>query len=184
MKDFGARITLPNIGRTILLATLVFVLCYLVACFGAYVFQVGFRLVDMSWQFTSLSKLGLCLRYVPFYIFFWCVNSLIMNGCNRFKGMKESVNLILCIGCNIIGLVVIVIIYYATMFTTGAGLGEFSDWKAYMAMLYMILTMTIGTIVNRRVYLKTGNIYLGPVAYATVLTIMNYATYMIPDFLY
>lgn len=184
MKDFGARITLPNVGRTILLAALVFVLCYLVACFGFYVFGVGFRLVDMSWQFTSLSKLGLCMRYVPFYLFFWVVNSLIMNGCNRFKGMRESVNLLLCIGCNIIGLVVIAVIYYATMFTTGAGLGEFSAWKAYMAMLYMILTMTVGTIVNRRVYLKTGSIYLGPAAYATVLTVMNYATYMIPDYLY
>lgn len=184
LSDFGINITWVNVGRTMLLGLSVFVICYLIACFADYVFNVGFQMVDMSLKKVPLYKFGLIMRYIPFYIIFWCINSLIMNGCNRFKGMNEIQNILMCIGCNIVGIFVVAAIYYIKLYSTGVGIGPFSDWKAYMSMLYMIITMTIGTIVNRKIYLKTGSIYLGPVVYAILLTVITHGNYMIPDFLY
>lgn len=184
MRDFGVPISLKNAGRTVILAATVFTICYLVTCFAGYAFQVGFRLVDMTFYVTPLYKIGLCLRYLPFYLFFWCVNSLIMNGCNRFKGMSGKKNLILCIGCNIIGIVTVAVIYYIKLYVTGTGFGAPSAWKAYMAMVYMALTLTMGTVINRKIYNMSGSIYLGPVIYATLLTFVTHSIYMIPDYLY
>ena len=48
----------------------------------------------------------------------------------------------------------------------------------------MIFNVSIGTIVNRRIYLETGNIYLGATVYGVVITFVSYSTYMFPDFVF
>lgn len=184
LSALTAKLSWLNALKAVMVSCLTFISCYLIICFADSVFHVDFRLVSDDFQVVTVSKLFAILRYVPFYIAFWVVNSLIMNGLNRFKGMKESTNTLLCIGCNIIGMVIMVIAYGITMFTTGAGFGSPSVWKVYMCMLYMIFNVTIGTIVNRRIYLETGNIYLGATVYGLVITFVSYSTYMFPDFLY
>ena len=184
LSALTAKLSWLNALKAVMVSCLTFIGCYLIICFADSVFHVDFRLVSDDFQVVTVSKLIAILRYVPFYIAFWVVNSLIMNGLNRFKGMKESTNTLLCIGCNIIGMVIMVIAYGITMFTTGAGFGSPSVWKVYMCMLYMIFNVTIGTIVNRRIYLETGNIYLGATVYGLVITFVSYSTYMFPDFIY
>lgn len=184
LSALTAKLTWLNAAKAIAVACLAFIGCYIIICFADSVFHVDFRLISDDFQVVTVSKLFAIMRYAPFYIAFWVVNSLIMNGLNRFKGMKEWTNTLLCIGCNIIGMVIMCIAYGITMFTTGAGFGSPSVWKIYMCMLYMIFNVSIGTIVNRRIYLETGNIYLGATVYGVVITFVSYSTYMFPDFVF
>ena len=129
----------------------------------------------MKW---SHLKVSLC--YAPFFILYWCINSLIMNGCNRFKGMSEGLNLLICVLCNVLGTIVVVIVYYVGLYNTGAGIGSFSNWKAYMMLSYMILSAVAGTIINRKIYNRTSNLYLGPIIFGTLIAIINTAVYTLP----
>ena len=107
-----------------------------------------FRLVDLSMATMDWNHLRVSLCYAPFFILYWCINSLTMNGCNRFKNMSEGKNLLICVLCNTFGTIVVVLVYYIMLYRTGCGIGAFSNWKAYMMLSYMILSATAGTIMR------------------------------------
>lgn len=180
LADYDLKISPANIGRTIVVALCVVLLCRSVVWFADYFFKVDFRLVDLSMAMMKWSHLKVSLCYAPFFILYWCVNSLIMNGCNRFKGMPEWLNLLICVLCNVLGTIVVVIVYYTGLYRTGAGIGSFSNWKAYMMLSYMILSATAGTIINRKIYNATSNLYLGPAIFGTLIAIINTAVYTLP----
>ena len=180
LSDYHLKVSLPDVGRILLLGVVVVVLCHSVVWFADFFFKVDFRLVDLAVSVMKWSHLKASLVYVPFFILYWCINSLIMNGCNRFKGMSEGLNLFLCVLCNVLGIIVVVAVYYTILYTTGVGIGAFSNWKAYMMLCYMILSAIAGTIINRKVYNATSSIYLGPVIFGTLITLINTAVYTLP----
>lgn len=180
LTDYNLKISPVNLGRTVLLALCVVIFCRSVVWFADYFFKVDFRLVDLSMAMMKWSHLKVSLCYAPFFILYWCINSLIMNGCNRFKGMSEGLNLLICVLCNVLGTIVVVIVYYVGLYNTGAGIGSFSNWKAYMMLSYMILSAVAGTIINRKIYNRTSNLYLGPIIFGTLIAIINTAVYTLP----
>lgn len=179
LSDYGLK-SWAEVWRVLLLAAVTVVLCRSVVWFADHFFKVDFRIVDLSMAEMKWSHLRVSLCYVPFFVLYWCINSLIMNGCNRFKGMNEHLNLLICVLCNVLGTVVVVIVYYTHLHNTGAGFGSFSNWKAYMMLSYMILSATAGTIINRKIYNATSSIYLGPAIFGTLITIINTAVYTLP----
>lgn len=180
LSDYGLKISWAEAGRILLLAAVTVLLCRSVVWFADYFFKVDFRIVDLAMTTMKWSHLKVSLCYVPFFVLYWCINSLIMNGCNRFKGMNEHVNLFICVLCNVLGTIVVVVVYYVHLHNTGAGFGAFSNWKAYMMLSYMILSATAGTIINRKIYNATGSIYLGPAIFGTLIAIINTAVYTLP----
>lgn len=180
LADYHLKISAGALGRMVLLAICVVLLCRSVVWFADYFFKVDFRLVDLSLTVMKWSHLKVSLCYAPFFILYWCINSLIMNGCNRFKGMSERLNLLLCVLCNVLGTIVVVSVYYIVLYKTGVGIGAASNWKAYMMLSYMILSATAGTIINRKIYNATSNIYLGPIIFGTLIAIINTAVYTLP----
>lgn len=184
MKAAGVSIGLVNALKTVLLAVIVFTCCYLVTCFAQYTLKVDFRLQDLTFPVMTWSHLLLCMRYAPFVIFFWCVNSMNMNAFSRVKGMSEGKNLALCVLLNIIGIVVVLIIHYTKLFSTGMGLNSHMRWKYFTTCLLFIPTAINGTVINRVLYNKTHNAFVGPVIFGTVATIFSTAVMMLPDYLY
>lgn len=184
LEDIGVSGNPKNIGKMILLAITVFASCYIVVCIAQYTLQVDFRLFDLCFPVLTWSRLLQCLRYAPFVIFFWCVNSVSMNGLNRIKGMSERKNLILCILLNAIGLIVVTGINYAMISATGKGLGNHMRWKYYYACLLFIYSAIAGTITNRLLYQKTHNAFVGPMVFGTLTTVFSTACMMLPDYLY
>ena len=180
LSDYHLKITLPNIGRTLLLAVCVVLLCRSVVWIADYFFKVDFRLLDLTLATIQWSHLRITLCYVPFFVLYWCINSLIMNGCNRFKGMPEWVNLLICVLCNVLGTIVVVSVYYVSMAANGQGFGDSGNWKAYMMLSYMIIMAISGTIINRKLYNATSNLYLGPVIFGILTAYINTTVYTLP----
>lgn len=180
LSDYELAVSWAAVGRMVVLAISVVLLCRSVVWFADYFFKVDFRLVDLSFPMMKWSHLKVSLYYAPFFILYWCINSLIMNDCNRFKGMSERLNLFICVLCNILGIIVVVLVYYTVLYRTGVGIGSFSDWKAYMMLCYMIVSATAGTIINRKIYNATSSIYLGPIVFGILIAIINTAVYTLP----
>ena len=178
MRDI--KVSLADVGRIILMVFAVVLTCRSVVWFADYFFKVDFRLVDLSMATMNWNHLRVSLCYAPFFILYWCINSLTMNGCNRFKNMSEGKNLLLCVLCNTLGTVVVVLVYYICLYKTGCGIGAFVNWKAYMMLSYMILSATAGTIINRKIYNATSSLYLGPAVFGTLIAIINTAVYTLP----
>lgn len=180
LKNYNIGISLPNLARTIGLSVCVVLLCRSVVWVADYFFKTDFRVVDLTLGTIQWSHLRITLCYIPFYIVYWCINSLTMNGPNRFKNMPEWVNVLICAVCNVIGPVVVLIVYYSYMHTHGQGIGAFGNWKAYMMLSYTILMGIAGTIINRKLYNKTRNLYLGPVIFGILTAFINTTVYTLP----
>lgn len=184
LREIGVSADLVNAGKAILLALVVFTCCYLVVCAAQYILKVDFRLLDLCFPVLTWERLLQCLRYAPFVVFFWCVNSVSMNGFYRIKGMGERSNLALCVFLNAIGLLVVVAVNYTLLFRTGRGLGNHMRWKYYYACLLFLYSAVAGTVINRILYRKTHNVFVGPVVYGTLATIFSTACMMVPDYIY
>ena len=180
LSDYHVKISVPNAGRTILMGICVVLLCRSVVWFADYFFKVDFRVVDLTLGTIQWSHLRIALCYAPFFILYWCINSLIMNGCNRFKNMPEWLNTLICVLCNVLGTAVVVAVYYTNMAVSGQGFGPFGNWKAYMMLSYMILMGISGTIINRKIYNSTSNLYLGPVIFGILTAYINATVYTLP----
>ncbi len=184
LRAVGVCANLKDALKAILLGISVFAILYVVAAFFQYTMMVDFRLQDLTFPIMTWDHLLKCMRYAPFVIFFWCVNSVSMNAFNRVKGMSERKNLWLCLCLNLIGLVVILAIHYFKLNATGAGLGFHMRWKYYTTCLLFIPITIAGTLINRALYRHTHNAFVGPVVFGTVATIFSTAVMMMPDYLY
>ncbi|MDO4493556.1 MAG: alpha/beta fold hydrolase [Clostridia bacterium] len=180
ISDYHVRIGFCDICRTVLLAVSVVLACRAVVWFADYFFKTDFRVVDLTLGTIKWSHLKITLCYAPFFILYWCINSLIMNGCNRFKGMPEGVNQLICVLCNVLGTAIVCTVYYVSMFSNGQGFGPFGNWKAYMMLSYMVLMGIAGTLINRKIYNATSNLYLGPVIFGILTAYINTTVYTLP----
>ncbi len=184
LSDIGVKASVGGVIRTILLAVTVFVILYVIVCFADYAFKVDFRIQDITWQVLSWDHLWHALTYAPFFIFFWIANSMVMNGLDRIKGMKEWKNVLICIIFNIIGIIIVLIVHYSKLYSTGAGLDSPGNWKVYTTMLLFIPISIIGTITTRAIYKRTNNVFIGAVIYGLPATLFTTAVMMLPDYLY
>ena len=180
----GIRITLVGAIKAVLLGIAVFAILYTVAAFFQYTLKVDFRLQDLTFPVMTWDHLLKCMRYSPFVIFFWCINSASMNAFNRVRGMSEKKNILLVLLLNLLGLVVVLAIHYIKLGSTGAGLGFHMRWK-YFTTCFLFIPITVaGTLINRAIYKHTHNVFVGPVIFGITATIFSTAVMMMPDYLY
>ncbi len=57
-------------------------------------------------------------------------------------------------------------------------------WKYYYACLLFLYSAVAGTVINRILYRKTHNVFVGPVVYGTLATVFITACMMVPDYIY
>ena len=99
--------------------------------------------------------------YVPVFFIFFLSNSLRVNGAMRFAGQSERSSLLLAGLGNSLGLLLIVIVQYATFARTGTV--YWTDGWLYINLLFAVVPMmAVLPYFNRFFFRMTGRIYLGP----------------------
>ena len=175
----GVTISLKKLWRTIILAVLAISLALLVLFFADYFFQTDFRLWVLTLKAFNADKVLIALRYLPFFLAFYVINSVAVNcfNYNTIGGKKGWGNIIILSVFNILGALVYLIIQYGTFFTNGllrwyATEGwRFSGIWLYPAIIYLFFA----PILNRFVYKRTKNPYLFAIIIAILITIMSVA---------
>ena len=99
--------------------------------------------------------------YAPVFFIFFLSNSLRVNGAMRFAGQSERSSLLLAGLGNSLGLLLIVIVQYATFALTGTV--YWTDGWLYINLLFAVVPMMfVLPYFNRFFFRMTGRIYLGP----------------------
>jgi small-conductance mechanosensitive channel len=121
-------------------------------------------------------KLGLIVKFVPFFWFFFSVNSVAMNVFNYVRlGRREWLNTLLMALFNTLGVILWLVVVYAGFFTTGHTLGESISWGLTSWVLWlmgMLVILPAATVGARIVYKATRNPYLPAVGIAILVTCM------------
>ena len=158
---WGARIRLPELARTCALAAVLFV-AYYALLFSVYsVLHVDYRFLFMGVRIFQPQMLVLLGMYAPFFLLFFLANSLRVNGSMRVEGQTPWRGLLSAGFANSAGLLLIVIVQYATMVATGTV--YWTEGWLYVNLLFAVVPMMfVLPYFNRYFFQMTGRIYLGP----------------------
>lgn len=111
------------------------------------------------------------LEYIPLFFIFYLANSLRVNAGGRFEGQPEWVSLIINGAANSTGLVLLLVIQYASFALTGTVYWT-EEWLYINLLLGVIPMMILLPLFNRWFFRLTGRIYLGPMVTCLVFVLM------------
>lgn len=174
---WGLKIPGKDLGKSALLAFLVMCISYAMVLIADRFFKTDFRFWSFAVRAADGNILELWWHYVPFMIVFWLATSFMVNISARIQTKKEWHNTAMCVGVNTLGLIVLIAIQFIVLFNTGV-----AAWYANRAWVNICLVipfvpmMAIGTVVLRKAYKQTGNIYLGALIMAFVSTLVSIST--------
>lgn len=112
------------------------------------------------------------LKYLPFWLVFMFANTLLNAGA-RFKEIPEWGSTLFIALANLFPIVLLIVINYTHLVTTGQTYFTFGDPSI---MIWNLLApMILIAVLGRYFYKKTGNIWVGTIVCALILTTMSIA---------
>jgi hypothetical protein len=177
-QSFRAAGVLPGwrkLFHTLGLAAVVVAGAYALVFVVDYFFTTDFRLWVLAVRAFEPDKLLIALPYLPFFLLYFVVNSILINGFNRVTlAGKEWVNTAVLAVANSLGPIIVIAIQYLTFVATGLpvqGLGPFS--AMYVIWLFpVVVILAAAAVISRKIYRATGNPWLAGFINAGVVTII------------
>lgn len=172
---WGVKVSGRVFWKSLLLALVTVFTAYVILFVNDMIFNTDFRIWVIDMRVFNVQKLLYFVAYVPAFAVFYLVNSLLVNGGNRVEGRPEWLTLLLsCIG-NIAGIAVLIFIQYQGIIS--AGVFRFNSMRI-VNLFPLIFLIPVGTIISRRFFKETGNIYTGSFTIAALYTMMTVANTM------
>lgn len=176
LADRGITLSLPNLGKTILLSLAVVASAFAIVFISDFLFKVDFRLWVIPIKAFTPDKFGIILMYVPFFLVFYVLHSIAVNSFNYVNQGKEWVNVALLALVTDLGALVYVVLQYGTFFATGKSWTEVMNptiSNIYGIWLFPILLyFPLAVILDRVLYKVTRNPYLGGIIFGLIMTII------------
>lgn len=169
---WGANIGWSDLAKTAALAFTIAGSFYLLlfASYGLFHSDFRFTFVSAAASFPP-KMLIVALEYIPLFFIFYLANSLRVNAGGRFEGQPEWVSLIINGAANSTGLVLLLVIQYASFALTGTVYWT-EEWLYINLLLGVIPMMILLPLFNRWFFRLTGRIYLGPMVTCLVFVLM------------
>jgi len=178
--NLGVRMSGGNIGKSILLALIVFVATYSLLVIADFFFLSDARFWVFSIKTLTPIKFFVLLKYLPFFLFFYLIISLLLNSFTRIRGASETTNIVLMILATITGLATLTILDYTWLFTTGIKLFPYVPFPPKMtsalAGLFVwnfLFILPLAAVSARLLFRKTGSIWLGGFVNSLIVTLFS-----------
>ena len=172
---WGVKASPKIIWKSILLAALTVFTAYVILFTNDLIFNTDFRIWVIDMRVFDRQKLLYFVAYFPAWVVFYLVNSLLVNGGNRVEGRPMFVTMLISCFSNIAGISVLIFIQYYRLITTGVF--TFNSMRI-VNLFPLIFLIPVGTIVSRRFFKETGNIYAGSLVIAFLYCMMTVANTM------
>lgn len=161
--------------KSLLLAISVITGIYVITFFADWAFTTDFRFWMIAVKVFNAENIVYTVIYMIPFLVFYLVNSAAVNSFNRIDNMKEWQSAALsCIG-NVIGILTIIIIQYAIIDLKGAFV--WNPMRIYN-LFPLVVMIPAATVISRKLFKKTGNIYLSGILFGLLYTIMTCANTM------
>ena len=175
LKDTGVLISLKQLWKTLVLAVLAVYCAFGLVFFANYFFQTDFRIWVLGIKVFNADKVLIALRYLPFFLVFYVVNSISINCFNYNRIGGETGNAMLMGFTNCFACIVIVAAQYIGFYSTGEPFWGLTEGERILAiwLFPVIFFLFITAIMTRIVYKKTHNPYLAGFINAMVIVMIS-----------
>jgi len=176
LRDRGIIISREVAWKTLLLSVLVVSCAFGIVFFAHYFFLTDFRIWVLAVKAFNADKVLIALRYVPFFLIYFIINSIAVNcfNYNSIGGKKDWLNITILAVFNSLGPIVLVILQYTTFFATGLPLFSATEGDKIgpIWLIPVIIILTISAVISRIIYKKTKNPYLAGLINAMITTMI------------
>ncbi len=176
--NLGIRLSGGDIGKSALLALIVFAATYLLLVLSNFFFLSDARFWVFSIKTLTPIKFFILLKYLPFFLFFYMINILLLNSFTRIRGAGEGTNIPLMVIASVAGLAMLTILDYTWLFSTGIKLFPYVPFPpkttsalAGVLLWNLLFILPIAAIIGRLFFRKTGSIWLGGFVNSLIITL-------------
>ncbi len=183
-KEFGFKVSWRTFGKSVLLAILVVSGAYVLLFFADYFYQTDFRIWSFDLRVFSANKVWVAVKYLPFFLVYYLVNS-IMVGQTTFANWSERKQTWMAVLFNMLTPGVFLVISFLPLL-----FNEYTFWGLLLKgdsllagagalvpilMIPFLPILGIAAYVNIKLYRLTGNIWLGALLNAILITMITVA---------
>lgn len=177
LREIGVAISWSKLGKTVVLGVVVAAATYFTVFVADYFFKTDFRIWCLTIKAFTPDKLLVVLKFLPFFLIYYVMNSVAINGFNFVKlGKHEWINTAVMAVFNGLSPAILIVWIYASFFSagfhpmelTGVGGSIIGIWLFPVAVI-----LPVAAIVSRILYKATKNPYLSGVIMAILVTVMS-----------
>lgn len=176
LKDAGVAVSGETLVKSIALALGLFAVIYALVYVAGTFFHAEFGAFKLVLMEMSAYKWGVFAKYLPFFLVYFLIHSLIVNTMTRLNDVKEWVNYVLIIVTTVGGLGLMQAYDIGLLRFTGvkgiATVPLSADPNALsgITLWATLMVLPIVAIISRYFYKKTGNIWVGGILNALLVT--------------
>lgn len=165
--------------KVLIYAAIGFVVFYGMVHLSYALFHEDFRFMLISSAPIQYRYFRTWLMYFPLFFIFYISNSIRVNGSIAKEGLKEWQVYLVSGLANSIGLVFILVVNYTKFFMEGEvfygywGNPSGEVWLYINMVFALIPLMFVLPLLNRFIYKKTGNVYLGALLICMIFIMMS-----------
>lgn len=178
--NLGIKLCGGDIAKTALLALIIFAATYLLLVISDFFFLSDARFWVFSIKTLTPIKFFILLKYLPFFLFFYLINILLLNSFTRMRGVGEGVNMLLMVIANVAGLALLSFLDYLWLFRTGVKLFPYVPFPpnttsalAGVLLWNLLFALPIAAIMGRLLFRKTGSIWLGGFVNGLIMALLS-----------
>lgn len=175
LADVGVKISLKNLGKTILLAAIVVTSMLVVLFMADYLFMADFRIWVVAFRAFKVKQLGIALLYAAPFLVYYVANSVSVNcfnyndvGAKVGKWVNTAILAVSAAAAPVILLLIQYIPYFAGNDMTWPHNNMYGVW-----LFPMLVTLPGAAVVSRIVYKRTKNPYLAGIISGVIVAIMS-----------
>jgi dienelactone hydrolase len=174
----GVKISLPVLGKTLLLALISIVVSYGWVFCADFLFKTDFRIWVLAIKAFTAEKLIIALPYLPLFLTYYVANSVSVNAYNfNSLGKKEWMNTAILAIANGVGPFILVVIQYITFRIRGE---MFFARPAFpmgpiggIWLFPIVVFLPLAAIISRKIYRVTNNPYLAGIINGVMVVIIS-----------
>ena len=175
LAEIGVKISLKQLGKTILLAGIVVSSMLIILGVADYLFMADFRIWVVAFRAFKVEQLGITFAPYAFLFLIYYVANAVATNCfnyNTVGGKNKWVNITLCAVAAGLVAVILLLLQYIPYFS-----GSDLMWpknNMYGVWLFpMLVTLPGAAVVSRIIYKETKNPYLPGIICGIIVAIMS-----------
>lgn len=175
LREVGLKISLPKLGKTILLAAIVICVAFGCVFFTDYFFKADFRIWVLAVKTFEADKIAVAaFPYAVLFLIYYVGNSMALNcfNYNDVGGRHRWINTAIVAIAAVMPAIVLLVLQYAPFFAGGDLM--FRDANMQIVWLFpMLVVLPVAAIISRKIYRATNNPYLPGIILGIIVTMIS-----------
>lgn len=180
LREMGIAVGAKKLGLSVLLGVITAAAAYIFVILADVLFKTDFRIWFMAAK-TMTGRIFLISLFpnLFFFLIYYLASSAMVNGFAYCDGEKRGANLLINILISVFPALIIVLMQYVCLFSTGSVLfSVYNGSSAHSMILWlfpMLLIIPAAVAISRRIYSESRNPYIAAVINALLVSFITCA---------